>query len=136
MRKIAFAGGAATISMLLLLAPAASIADPIMTIGTAEDASAAMGWFQFAAIPQSITTTNLVLSTDPNGDGQMIQVDIASGGQLGNTYGNGIGQLFSQHATGATLTFDILVTSGQVTAGLVSTAGPFADPLSVRFKTS
>ncbi len=98
----------------------------VTTVGTGESPSAAPDWFQFAGIPQSITTTNLVPSTDPNGGGEMMHVIVSNGGQLGNTYGNGFGQLFASDVTDATLTFDILVTSGQVTAGLVSTSGPFA----------
>jgi hypothetical protein len=53
----------------------------------------------------------------------MIQIDITGGGNDG--YGSGIGQEFGLSVTNATLTFDILVTSGQVTAGLLSNGSSF-----------
>jgi hypothetical protein len=103
-----------------------SSGNSVTTVGTNETSSAAADWAQFAALPGSTITTTLVPSTDPNSGGEMIDVSVGNGGQLGNTYGNGIGQFFAAPVANVTLTFDILVTSGQVTAGLVSTAGPFA----------
>lgn len=100
---------------------------PVVVVGPNTVNSAALGWVQWATVPGSTLTTALVLSTDPAGGGYMLHVTTNSGHSDTQGFGSGFGQYFTPFA-GAVASFDILVVSGQVTAGLVegNDAGPFA----------
>jgi PEP-CTERM motif len=93
---------------------------PVTSIGQPYNpvASAAADWMQYAVVPESYIKTELLPTTDPWGSDNMIHVVTDNGYSTTDHFGNGFEQYFTTLQS-ATVSFDLYVVSGQVTAGLV-----------------
>jgi hypothetical protein len=95
----------------------------VITPGSSGGPSAALGWTQFTVVPTGILTTTLSPTTDPFGGGNMMEINTDSGDFPPAEQGNGFGQNLPFLVPSATLTFDLDVISGSVTAGLTEAKG-------------
>jgi hypothetical protein len=100
--------------------------NPVTTLAQSAGWSAALGWQQYALVPGSSITSELLPTTDPSGSGNMIHFITDNGDWPPSHAGNGFWQSFST-VPAASLSFDLEVVSGQVTAGLVLVDGAYVD---------